>query len=47
MVCVEFNLRCLNSPEQTALQEARRGRVEIALRRKPSTLLLGLINDEI
>ena len=32
---------------QEALQEARRERVEIALRKKPSTFLLGLVNDEI
>jgi len=32
---------------EAALQEARRQRVEIALRRKPSTILLGLVNDEI
>jgi len=32
---------------EAALQDARRQRVEIALRRKPSTLLLGLVNDEI
>jgi len=32
---------------EAALQEARRERVEIALRRKPSSCLLGLVNDEI
>ena len=47
MLPIGCKSRGLNGPAQVALQEARRQRVEIALRKKPSTLLLGLVNHDI